>query len=167
MHWYWIDRFTIFESGTRAQAIKAISRGEDHLSDHFHYHPVMPASLMIEGLAQTAGLLIHETHHFQKKVVLGKIPKFHIYNTELVPGDTLIYDASIEYIADDGSMASVQVHRKDELIADGTLVFAHLGQGFMNKKLFNEGELEDLVRVYGMYDIGVQKDGTPIVDPEN
>ncbi|MDO4585964.1 MAG: 3-hydroxyacyl-ACP dehydratase FabZ family protein [Planctomycetia bacterium] len=165
MNWYWIDRFTVFESGKRAQAIKTVSRSEDHLRDHFPFHPVMPVSLIIEGLAQTGGLLIHESHDFKKKVVLGKIPHIQFYTTEFVPGDSLIYNAEIDYIRDEGSMATVNVHRNNELIAEGVLVFAHLGADFLGKSLFAEGDLEDLVRAYGMYDIGIKQDGTRILDP--
>ncbi|MDO5554313.1 MAG: beta-hydroxyacyl-ACP dehydratase [Planctomycetia bacterium] len=165
MNWYWIDRFTVFESGRRAQAVKTISRAEDYLRDHLPFHPVMPASLVIEGLAQTAGLLIHESHNFKKKVVLGKIQKIVFYNTDLVPGDTLVFNADIDYIKEEGSMASVSVSRDGELIGEGVLIFAHLGEDFAGRDLFAEGELEDLVRAYGMYDIGVMPDGSRIPDP--
>ncbi|MDO5566838.1 MAG: beta-hydroxyacyl-ACP dehydratase [Planctomycetia bacterium] len=165
MNWYWIDRFTVFESGKRAQAIKTISRSEDHLRDHFKFHSVMPLSLMIEGVAQTAGLLIHETHNLEKKVVLGKIPKIEIFDTEITPGDVLVYDAVIEYIRDEGSMAAVTIHRDGKLLGEGVIVFAHLGADFTDKELFADGELEDLFRAYGIYDVGVQADGTPLADP--
>lgn len=165
MNWYWIDRFTVFESGKRAQAIKTISRSEDHLRDHFKFHSVMPLSLIIEGVAQTAGLLIHETHNLEKKIVLGKIPKLECYDTEIIPGDLLVYDAVIEYIRDEGSMAAVTIHRDGKLLGEGSIVFAHLGADFTGKPLFADGELEDLFRTYGIYDVGVKADGTPLDDP--
>ncbi len=165
MNWYWIDRFTLFESGKRAKAIKTITRAESHLREHFRFHPVAPASLIIEGLAQTAGLMINEATKFDKKVVLGKIPRLQFYQTEIVPGDVLTYEANADYINEEGSMASVSVHRGEELIADGVLVFAHLGSDFNNKRQFAEGDLEDLVRAYGMYDVGVDSEGNPLVDP--
>ncbi len=43
MHWYWIDQITVFESQKRAESVKCISLAEDHLHDHFRFHPVMPA----------------------------------------------------------------------------------------------------------------------------
>ena len=57
MRWYWIDRFIEFESGRRAKAIKNVTLAEDHLHDHFPGFPVMPGTLMIEGMAQTAGAI--------------------------------------------------------------------------------------------------------------
>lgn len=165
MNWYWIDRFIRFESGKRATAIKAITRAEGHLRAHFPFHAIAPASLIIEGLAQTAGLTVNEATQFKKKVVLGKIPKLTFFETEIVPGDILTYDAVIDYINEEGSMATVSVRRGDELIAEGELIFAHLGAGFAQKNQFAEGDLEDLVRAYGMYDVGVDADGNPLRDP--
>lgn len=166
MHWYWIDRFTVFESGKRAQAIKVISRAENHLHDHFPFYPVMPASLIIEGLAQTAGLLVHEAKHFEKKVVLGKINRLTFKDVEQVPGDVLVYDAVAEYIHEEGSMLSVTVTKNGKIIAEGVLVFAHLGEEFNGKSLYGDDDLYDLVRGFGMYEIGVQEDGGPILDPK-
>ena len=51
MRWYWIDRFLEFESGRYAKAMKNISLAEDYLHEHFPRYPVMPKSLIIEGLA--------------------------------------------------------------------------------------------------------------------
>lgn len=165
MYWYWIDRFTRFESGKGASAVKAITRAEEHLREHFPFHAIAPASLIIEGLAQTAGLTINEATRFKKKVVLGKIPNLTFYQTEIVPGDVLNYDVVLDYVNDEGSMASVSVRRGEELIAEGVLVFAHLGRDFAQQDQFAEGDLEDLVRAYGMYEVGVDANGEPLKDP--
>ena len=79
MRWYWLDKFEVFQSGVQAQAIKCISLGEDHMHDHFPFYPVMPHSLVLEGIAQTSGLLICEYYKYKEKVVLAKINKaiFH------------------------------------------------------------------------------------------
>ena len=74
MRWTWIDRFTEFVSGKTATAVKALSLAEDHFADHFPGFPVMPAALMLEGLAQTGGILVGEANDFKEKVVLAKIP---------------------------------------------------------------------------------------------
>jgi len=58
MRWIWIDRFLTFESGKSARAVKNLSLAEDHFREHFPGYPVMPASLMLEGLAQTGGILV-------------------------------------------------------------------------------------------------------------
>ena len=60
MRWIWIDKFIAFESGKRAVALKNVTMAEEHLHDHFPGFPVMPEALMIEGMAQTAGILVGE-----------------------------------------------------------------------------------------------------------
>ena len=58
MRWIWIDKFLEFRSGEFARAVKNVTLAEEHLHDHFPGYPVMPASLIIEGLAQAGGILV-------------------------------------------------------------------------------------------------------------
>ena len=53
MRWWWIDKFTEFESGKHAKTVKCVTLAEEQLADYFPSYPVMPHSLIIEGLAQT------------------------------------------------------------------------------------------------------------------
>src|SRR5919106_1373096 len=73
MRWIWIDRFLEFTSGKSARALKNLSLAEDYFAEHFPGYPVMPAALILEGLAQTGGILVGEANDFKEKVVLAKI----------------------------------------------------------------------------------------------
>ena len=97
MRWLWIDTFVEFESGKRAVTIKNVTQSEDHLHDHFPGFPVMPASLMIEGMAQTAGILVGEARGFREKVLLAKIRRAR-FDDYCTPGDRIRYEAVIEAI---------------------------------------------------------------------
>ena len=66
MRWFWIDRFTEFESGQRAVAIKNVALSEEQLDDHLPGFPVMPNSLIIEGMAQTGGPAGRRDERFQR-----------------------------------------------------------------------------------------------------
>ncbi len=79
MRWIWIDKFLEFRSGQFARAIKNLTLAEEHLHDHFPGFPVMPASLIIEGLAQTGGILVGEAGGFAEKVILAKIPRAEFF----------------------------------------------------------------------------------------
>ncbi|PHQ81787.1 MAG: beta-hydroxyacyl-ACP dehydratase, partial [Phycisphaera sp.] len=74
MRWMWIDRVIELVPGQKMVAVKNISLAEEHLHDHFPATdaqpalPVMPASLMIEGMAQTAGVLVGHAESFKEKV---------------------------------------------------------------------------------------------------
>jgi len=163
MRWYWIDRFVEFESGRRAKAIKNVTLTEDHLHDHFPGYPVMPRSLVIEGLAQTGGLLVCEYNQFAEKVVLAKISRARFY-CEAVPGDTLVYTATIDNIHKDGAMVTATSHKGDQLHAEMEIFFAHLNGQFEQKTLFEEDGLRQMMRVLGAYDIGRAADGSPLVE---
>ena len=64
----------------RAVAIKNVTRSEDHLHDQHPMYPMMPASLIIEGMAQTAGILAGQNEEIHTVV----FPQF--YNSGLFTG---------------------------------------------------------------------------------
>src|SRR5688572_32179164 len=94
MRWLWIDRFIAFERGKSARAVKNLSRAEDHFADHFPGYPVMPAALILEGLAQTGGILVGEANSFREKVVLAKVVKA-VFHRDMLAGETLTYETDI------------------------------------------------------------------------
>lgn len=163
MRWYWIDRFVEFESGKYAKAIKNISLAEEHLHDHFPSYPMIPNSLVVEGLAQTGGLLVSEHNQFAEKVVLAKIPKM-TFHCEAVPGETLTYTTTVEYIKPEGAMVMATSHKGDVLHAEGEIVFAHLNDSRMSS-LFDPRIFLRMMRLLGAFDVGHAADGSPLVPP--
>jgi len=163
MRWYWIDRFIEFESGRRAKAIKNISLAEDHLHDHFPYYPMIPHSLVIEGMAQTGGLLVCEHGHFTEKVILAKLPKA-VFHCTAVPGDTLTYTATVEYIRAEGAMVTATSHKGDILHAEAEIVFAHLNDDRLGS-LFDPETFLRMMRLLGAYDVGRAAAGSPLQPP--
>ncbi len=127
MRWIWIDRFTAFESGRTATAVKNLTHAEDYFADHYPGYPVMPGSLILEGLAQTGGILVGEANQFREKVVLAKIPsaKFH---RDARPGEQLSYTATIIDLRAEGGVVRGTVTAGVELIAEAEIFFAHLDQ---------------------------------------
>jgi 3-hydroxyacyl-[acyl-carrier-protein] dehydratase len=149
MRWVWIDRFVEFESGKSAKAIKSLSLAEDIFAEHFPGFPVMPAPLILEGLAQTGGILVGDANDFREKVVLAKInrAKFH---REAFPGEQLIYSTRIQDLREEGALIAATVHVGDELVVEAEIQFAHLDQA-RSKQLFGDhnfvfsGELKYLL----------------------
>ncbi len=165
MRWYWIDRFIEFESGRYAKAVKNVSLAEEHLHDHFPGYPIMPPSLIIEGVAQTAGLLVGEYNQFKMKVVLAKVPRAVFYH-EAKPGDTLIYTATIDAIHPHGAVVHATSHLGDKLQAELELVFAHLRSDVGGRELFEAGTLTHMMRILRAYEVGVDAGGTPLREPD-
>jgi 3-hydroxyacyl-[acyl-carrier-protein] dehydratase len=56
-----VDRVVELEPGKRIVAIKNVSINEPHFTGHFPHVPVMPGVLIIEALAQAAGILSFQT----------------------------------------------------------------------------------------------------------
>jgi 3-hydroxyacyl-[acyl-carrier-protein] dehydratase len=127
MRWIWIDRFLEFESGKSAKAVKNLSLAEDHFADHFPGYPVMPAALILEGLAQTGGILIGEANQFKEKVVLAKIPKA-VFHREMLAGEQLIYEAEILHLRPEGAAVAGKVTVNGQVTAEAEIFFAHLDQ---------------------------------------
>lgn len=125
MRWVWIDKFTDFQSGVRATAVKNVSLAEEHLHDHFPGWPVMPASLIVEGMAQTAGILVGEARKFEEKVILAKVKRASFLR-EVRPGDQLKYDAEIEHITEEAAATTGRVTLDGEPLAEIDIVFSHI-----------------------------------------
>ena len=137
MRWIWIDKFLEFNSGQSAIALKNVTLAEEHLHDHFPGFPVMPESLMIEAMAQTAGILVGEARNFEEKVILAKISKavFHHY---VRPGETITLYAQIDSIAPEAASTSGQIKRGKELIAQINLMFSHIDKNLAGKQFPEE-----------------------------
>lgn len=151
MRWIWIDRFLEFKSGSHARAVKNVTLAEDHLHDHFPGFPVMPGSLIMEGMAQTGGLLLGETSQFKNVVILAKIPdlKFHGW---AVPGDTLIYTAKLLDARPDGGIVDCKAHIGERLIAETEIVFAHLDTSM--SQTVDQKNFVFNMQLMGVFDVG-------------
>ncbi len=137
MRWIWIDKFVEFESGERAVAIKNVTLAEEHLHDHFPGFCVMPESLMIEAMAQTAGILVGEAGDFKQKVILAKIKKA-VFFDYVQPGDTLRLEARIESITAEAAGTTGKITRSEKLIAEIDLMFSHIDQNLAGKQFPQE-----------------------------
>jgi 3-hydroxyacyl-[acyl-carrier-protein] dehydratase len=149
MRWIWIDRFLTFESGKSARAVKNLSLAEDHFREHFPGYPVMPASLILEGLAQTGGILVGEANQFREKVVLAKIPSARFLR-EALAGEQLTYDVEMLQLRAEGASVRGRVSVEQEQIAEAEIFFAHLDRS-RSQQLFGEhnfvfgGEMKHLL----------------------
>jgi 3-hydroxyacyl-[acyl-carrier-protein] dehydratase len=137
MRWIWIDKFLEFEKGHRAVAVKNVTLAEEHLHDHFPGFPIMPECLMIEAMAQTAGILVGHANDFREKVVLAKISKAVFFDFAR-PGDCLRIEAQINSFAVEAASTSGRILVGEQLIAEIDLMFSHVDQNLAGKKFPEE-----------------------------
>jgi 3-hydroxyacyl-[acyl-carrier-protein] dehydratase len=169
MRWYWIDRFEEFVRGQRATAIKNVTLAEEQFDGYSPGFPLMPGSLIIEGMAQTAGLLVGEMDGFSQKVVLAKIGKA-VFHFPVRPGDTLRYRATILDVKPDGAMATVTSHvvspgGAERPQAEVEFMFAFLADRFLSGPLFEPVDFVAMCRTFAIYDVGRTPEGQPLELP--
>ncbi|MFO0903396.1 MAG: 3-hydroxyacyl-ACP dehydratase FabZ family protein [Pirellulales bacterium] len=163
MRWFLIDRFVEFHRGKRAAAIKNVALGHESMTDELPGYPMFPNSLIVEGLAQTGGLLIGEFGGFRERVVLAKIAKAQ-FHCPALPGDTLTYHARLDDIKGDGAVCYCQSTINGRPQADVELMFAHLDDR-NRRELFEPAEFLRLLRMLQLFRVGVKEDGSPLDIP--
>jgi 3-hydroxyacyl-[acyl-carrier-protein] dehydratase len=170
MRWIWIDRIVELEKGRRCVALKNVSLAEEVLHDHFPAadrpdgsrrpaYPVLPNTLVIEGMAQTAGILVGHANDFAEKVILAKIGRA-VFTAAATPGLTLRYTAVIERLDAAGAAASGTVELLDPATGQARpmgqieLMFSHVDQNrsgleFPEHNFVFGGEIMELLRRSG------------------
>ena len=132
MRWMWIDRIIELAPGERLVAVKNVSLAEEHLHDHFAADagrgltglPIMPACFIVEGMAQTGGILVGHAEGFKEKVILAKIGRAEL-TREATPGCTLRYTAAMERMDAQGASVKGTVELLDH--AHGAAGYATIG----------------------------------------
>lgn len=138
MRWMWIDRVVDFEPESRLVAVKDVDAAIENqrtniprMNDHGRLD-VLPMPLVVEGMAQTAGILVGSVNGFREKVILAKITRARL-DADIGPGDTIRFDATIDRMDDKGASTSGRVLRSrgdDAWHELGTidLMFSHVDQ---------------------------------------
>ena len=93
-----VDRVLELVPNERVVAIKNVTMNEPQFPGHFPHHPVMPGVLMIEALAQTAGLLAFKSGG--KEINDNSVVYFvgidgARFKRPVVPGDQLRMEATV------------------------------------------------------------------------
>lgn len=163
MRWMWIDRFVEFIRSERSVAIKNVSLSEEPLSDYPPGFPMLPPSLIIEGMAWTGGILANDHRGFRDRTVLAKINRA-VFHRPALPGDQLRYTAILEGTEAEGAFIRGTSHVGDELQAEIDLFLAHLGDRFQDdaQDLIDPADMLATLRLFGMYDVARTATGEPL-----
>ena len=87
-----VDRIIELDPGQSAVSVKNVTMNEPQFMGHFPGHPVMPGVLIIEAMAQTAGLVVvhHMGEEAQGKVVYFMTIDNARFRRPVVPGDQML-----------------------------------------------------------------------------
>ena len=116
----------------------------------------MPHCLIVEGMAQTSGILVGEARNFSEKVILAKIGKATFHRL-VRPGETIFYFAKIEQLSEDGASISGTVRvgpdESSPLVAQIELMFSHIdknlaGTAFPEHNFVFTEQFTELLKTY-------------------
>ena len=91
-----IDRVIELEPHKKITAIKNVTINEPFFTGHFPSAPIMPGVLIMEALAQTAGILCLKSYEIDtcKKVYLMAMDRIK-FRRPVIPGDQLRLDVHV------------------------------------------------------------------------
>lgn len=167
MRWFWIDQFTQFVSGQFAEAIKCVTLSEEVVDEYSPGRTYLPASVVIEGLAQTGGILVGQLSDFKARIVLAKIIESQFF-FEVYPGDRLHYRMEIHNQEGIGTIVNGTSHLNEKLHAKVSLMFASLTDDrFQDLELFEPAEFCRMLRLMRLFEVGMDAEGNPIQVPSH
>jgi 3-hydroxyacyl-[acyl-carrier-protein] dehydratase len=94
-----IDRIKEMEPGRRIVALKNVSANEPHFQGHFPGRPIMPGVLILEAMAQAAGVLAfsHSVMQLTERSVYYYVGIDNArFKKPVVPGDQLELEVTLE-----------------------------------------------------------------------
>jgi len=119
-----VDRMLEVEAGKRAVGLKNVTINEAFFAGHFPGSPIMPGVLIVEAMAQVAGvLLLSTTGNEGKMAFFGGIDKLR-FRRPVVPGDQLVTEVTILRQKGDIGRAAVVGRVDGQVVAEGEYLFA-------------------------------------------
>ncbi len=90
-----VDRVIELERGKKAVGLKNVTINDDFFKGHFPTRPVMPGVLMVEAMAQTAGVVILTNEAHRGKVAFFMAVNKVKFRKVVSPGDQLIMEVEV------------------------------------------------------------------------
>ena len=103
--------------------LKNLTVNEPFFQGHFPGAPIMPGVLILEALAQTGGILVHQKGHIKKIAVLLNITNAK-FRKPVMPGDALLLHAKGIHISGNGGKFQAKAMIGQVLAVEAELSFA-------------------------------------------
>ena len=123
-----VDRVIELEPDHRVVGLKNVTMNEPFFQGHFPGHPVMPGVLIVEAMAQTAGLLTQISSRMKGDTgsplfYLAKVDDARFYSP-VVPGDQLLMEVKLLRLLRGMGMFAAESRVNGKKVASCTLVCA-------------------------------------------
>ena len=123
-----VDKIIELEPGKRAVGIKNVTANEPFFQGHFPDYPIMPGVLIVEALAQTAGIAANAeaagAEGGEAKLGVFAAIDGMKFKKQVTPGDTLRLEAEILSSKMGVVKAKVRAAVDDKTAAEGEIRFA-------------------------------------------
>jgi UDP-3-O-[3-hydroxymyristoyl] N-acetylglucosamine deacetylase/3-hydroxyacyl-[acyl-carrier-protein] dehydratase len=117
-----VDRILEMEDRKRVVGIKNVTINEPFFSGHFPGHPIMPAVLIIEAMAQTGGVMLLNTVDDPRKylVYFTRVDKAK-FRRPVLPGDQLRFELELKTLRRGMCTMQGYAYVDDKLAAEAEL----------------------------------------------
>ncbi|WP_419841065.1 3-hydroxyacyl-ACP dehydratase FabZ [Candidatus Poriferisodalis sp.] len=118
-----VDEIAELDPGERCVALWHLSGEEDFFAGHFPGRPTLPGVLMVEALAQTAGLAAASASSLEGKLALfGGIDKAR-FRRQVIPGDTLRLESTIDRLSTRAGRAAGTATVDGQVACEASMMF--------------------------------------------
>ena len=107
-------------------ATKCVTINEEFFQGHFPEAPIMPGVLILEALAQTGGILIHQKGFVEKTAVLLSVSNAK-FRRPALPGDRIVMHVHGVHLSSKGGKVHAKAMIAGELAAEAQIGFALRG----------------------------------------
>jgi len=119
-----VDRVLEVEAGKRIVAVKNVTVNEEVFVGHFPGAPVYPGVLLIEGMAQTGGmLLLTDKSEEERKNLLTYFTAIERarFRRPVVPGDQVVFEAEVLRLRANHGKLAVKALVGGKVVAEATV----------------------------------------------
>jgi len=121
-----VDKVLDYEAGHWIKAIKNVTFNEPQFQGHFPDHPVMPGVMVIEAMAQSAGILTQLSRDGLANDALFYLVKVDKakFTQIVVPGDQLEFECHIKKVIKNMTLYQCKASVDGKMVAKAELLCA-------------------------------------------
>lgn len=102
---------------------KNVTINEEFFQGHFPNAPIMPGVLIIEAMAQTGGILVHQKGYDKNIAVLLNVSNVR-FRKPIYPGDVIHLHAKAIHVSNKGGRMQTKAVVDDQVCVEAELSFA-------------------------------------------